>query len=299
MQNRHGKIQPQSVGWCHWYSQHSSKVALLMCQSVSSSMLPLPPCSVWVLFVALSHRTSCKLSLGILGLHSPLKLEGIAHWSSNVSMDCCVHYKFSVAELHPIFNIVALTYGLTCMEAFKYSTRLYKNEINIVFSQLTWKKAWFSKYCKAFYSIETWSCTWEAGHSAKLNLFTHFFPTFYTFNQKTNRWIIGYLWKGTWQQNEKPSKGSRRFCLDGCLAISFPFVLHHALLLQSLLLRSISKWILLVSLQVPELHAVLPMHTTANISLELAPSHLENKYFSCHFWSALGLVYLKGTLLAL
>lgn len=174
MQKRHGKIQPQSVGWCRWYSQHSSKVALLMCQSVSSSALPLPPCSVWVLFVGLSHRTSCKLSLGILGLHFPLKLEGIVYWSWNVSMDCCIHCKFSITELLPIFNVVALIYGFSCMEAFEYSTRLYKNEINTVFSQLTWKKVWSKYYKKTFYSTETWSGMWEADHAAKLNLLFHF-----------------------------------------------------------------------------------------------------------------------------
>ena len=180
MQKRHGKIQQQSVGWCRWYSQHSSKVALLMCQSVSSSALPLPPCSVWVLFVGLSHRTSCKLSLGILGLHFPLKLEGIVYWSWNVSMDCCIHCKFSITELLPIFNVVALIYGFSCMEAFEYSTRLYKNEINTVFSQLTWKKVWSKllqedllQHRDLIWYVRSRSC-------CKAQPVISFSPTFYT-----------------------------------------------------------------------------------------------------------------------
>lgn len=67
------------------------------------------------------------------------------------------------------------------------------------------------------------------------------------------------------------------------------------LLLQSWLLPTISKSILLVSSQMLELHAVLPVLTTSDWSisfvlvLELPPHYLENKIFSLqiHFTSDL------------
>lgn len=72
------------------------------------------------------------------------------------------------------------------------STKQYRNQVNIVFSQLTWEKRDFLHVPRqpsaegtwAFCSTETWPGIGEADCASKLK--PHFFNTFYTLNWKTD-----------------------------------------------------------------------------------------------------------------
>lgn len=163
-----------------------------------------------------------------------------------------------------------------------FSTKQYRNQVNIVFSQLTWEKRDFLHVPRqpsaegtwAFCSTETWPGIGEADYASKLK--PHFFNTFYTLNWKTNKWIWGYWWKWTWEQNQKPSKESRWACslLSWCL--------------QSWPQPAISRWIpskCWSHTQFCQCTVPLTQSIAIGLVLELPPSYHENKIFSLQMHS--------------